>query len=151
MEHGARTEEVRALRWEHVDLTGRPDAEPPIPPSISVLRSVRDGGDTKTRKFRRRFALPRRCVDALITHRARLNRTSDPAALVFPTRAGTEMDAHNVRRAFRAVARAAGLDADAWTPRGHLGSCDTASCPCCRTQECPSSRSPGCSATAAQR
>jgi len=55
---GARTEEVRALRWEHVDLTGRPDATPPVPPSISVLRSVRVGGDTKTLKSRRRFAMP---------------------------------------------------------------------------------------------
>ena len=27
------------------------------------------------------------------------------------------MDAHNVRRAFRQVARAAGLDAEQWTPR----------------------------------
>ncbi len=34
---GARTEELRALHWEEVDLQGRED----IPPSISVLRSVR--------------------------------------------------------------------------------------------------------------
>ena len=45
---GARTEELRALRWAAVDLDGRPDATPPIPPSISVLRSVRRAGDTKT-------------------------------------------------------------------------------------------------------
>ncbi|MFC4949033.1 site-specific integrase [Pseudonocardia sp. GCM10023141] len=114
---GARTEEVRALRWEHIDLAGSPDATPPVPPSISVLRSDRVGGDTKTKKSRRRFAMPRRCVDALTVHRARLGRAPDPTALVFPTRAGTEMDAHNVRRAFRAVAKVAGLDASAWTPR----------------------------------
>ena len=50
---GARTEEVRALRWKDVDLTGNPHSTPPVPPSISVLRSVREGGDTKTRKSRR--------------------------------------------------------------------------------------------------
>lgn len=36
---------------------------------------------------------------------------------MFATRNGTELDAHNVRRAFRKVAAGAGLDADAWTPR----------------------------------
>ena len=40
---GARTEELRALTWSHVDLEG-------TPPSIMVWRSVREGGDTKTRK-----------------------------------------------------------------------------------------------------
>ena len=37
--------------------------------------------------------------------------------LVFATRYGTELDAANVRRAFRTVAAAAGLDASEWTPR----------------------------------
>jgi hypothetical protein len=38
---GARTEEVRALRWEHVDLTGRADADQPVPPrSRSCARSA---------------------------------------------------------------------------------------------------------------
>ncbi len=111
---GARTEEVRALRWADVDLTGQPDA---TPPAISVLRSVRIGSDTKTRTSRRRFALPRRCIDALTAHQARLSRTPDPNSLVFATSAGTEMDAHNVRRAFRVVLRTAGLEPEAWTPR----------------------------------
>lgn len=62
---GARTEEVRALRWRDIDFHGRPGARPPVPPSISVLRSVRADGDTKTVRSRRRFAIPRRCVDAL--------------------------------------------------------------------------------------
>jgi len=114
---GARTEEVRALRWEHVDLTGNPDATPPIPPSISVLRSVRETGDTKTRKSRRRIAIPRRCLDVLLTHRARLDPPPTGDALVFGTRNGTELDAHNVRRAFRRVVADAGLDPAAWTPR----------------------------------
>ena len=62
---GARTEELRALRWCYVDPSGSPDAAPPVPPSISVLRSVRAGGDTKTRRSRRALAVPQRCVDAL--------------------------------------------------------------------------------------
>jgi integrase len=48
---GARTEELRALRWYHVHLDGNPDARPPIPPHIEVWRSVRRGGDTKTRSL----------------------------------------------------------------------------------------------------
>jgi integrase len=59
---GARTEELRALTWDHVFLKGRPDADPP---HIAVWRSVRRGGDTKTRKSRRTLALPARCVDVL--------------------------------------------------------------------------------------
>ena len=62
---GARTEELRALRWCEVDLSGQLDLSPPVPPSISVLRSVRAGGDTKTRRSRRALAMPQRCVDAL--------------------------------------------------------------------------------------
>jgi integrase len=41
---GIRTEEARALRWDHVDL----DAA-----AVAVWRSVRSGGDTKTGKSRR--------------------------------------------------------------------------------------------------
>ncbi len=114
---GARTEEVRALRWGHVDLVGNPHSTPPVPPSIFVLRSVRQGGDTKTRKSRHRIAIPRRCVDALAAHRATLERLPDGEALVFGTRNGTELDSHNVRRAFRRIVAAAGLDPAAWTPR----------------------------------
>lgn len=56
---GARTQELRALRWEHVHLDGDPDAQPQVPPYMEVWRSVREGGDTKTRKSRRtwRFRL----------------------------------------------------------------------------------------------
>ena len=37
--------------------------------------------------------------------------------LVFTTKVGTELDAANVRRAFRRVASTAGLQADEWTSR----------------------------------
>jgi len=60
---GIRTEEARALRWDHVDLDGDPRAG--VPPHIAVWRSVRDGHDTKTQRSRRTLALPqsasRRC------------------------------------------------------------------------------------------
>ncbi|WP_226378853.1 tyrosine recombinase XerC [Pseudonocardia sp. KRD291] len=114
---GARTEELRALRWGDVDLVGQPEASPPIPPSISVVRSVRIGGDTKTRKSRRRLGMPHRCVTALRRQAARSMPSPDPDQLVFATRSGSEMDAHNVRRAFRRVTASAGLDATEWTPR----------------------------------
>ena len=114
---GARTEELRALHWSEVDLVGRPDATPLEPPSISVLRSVRVGGDTKTRKSRRRLAMPHRCVVALILRRELLNRMPAGDELVFATANGTQLDAHNVRRSFRKIIDSAGLDAGQWTPR----------------------------------
>ena len=65
---GARTEELRALTWSHLDLEGVADADPPRPPSIQVWRSVREGGDTKTRMSRRTLRLPDRAVDSLRRH-----------------------------------------------------------------------------------
>jgi integrase len=121
---GARTEELRALTWSHVDLIGQPDAVSPTPPHVMVWRSVRAGGDTKTRKSRRTLALPRRCVVALTVHRDRQAAARTVAGdrwahldLVFASETGTALDAANVRRGFRRVAAAAGLDAARWTPR----------------------------------
>ncbi|TDU87616.1 site-specific recombinase XerD [Kribbella voronezhensis] len=121
---GARTEELRALTWANLDLDGRPNAEPPVPPSIRVWRSVREGGDTKTFKSRRTLELAVRCVDALKAHRERQDVRRQAAGsrwqhhdLVFATEIGTELDAANVRRAFRKVVREAGLDPTKWTPR----------------------------------
>lgn len=58
---GARTEELRALTWKHLDLETDP-------PSMQVWRSVRRGGDTKTATSRRTLELPRRCVEVLRLH-----------------------------------------------------------------------------------
>nr|WP_245541791.1 tyrosine-type recombinase/integrase [Sporichthya polymorpha] len=121
---GARTEELRALTWSHVDLFGNPDSCQPVPPTVMLWRSARAGGDTKMRKSRRTLALPRRCVDALIEHRPRQaairlaaeSRWQD-LDLVFASALGTQLDAHNVRRAVRRVAKFAGLDPAEWTPR----------------------------------
>ena len=91
---GARTEELRALTWSHVDLEGRPataTAEA-VPPSVMVWRSVRSGGDTKTKRSWRTLALPQRCVDALREHQIRQSALKQQAGgrwqdhdLVFPS------------------------------------------------------------------
>jgi integrase len=123
---GARTEELRALTWSHVDLQGKPaTAETQaVPPSIMVWRSVRAGGDTKTKRSRRTLALPQRCVDVLRQHRIRQDALRQQAGsrwqdydLVFPSRVGTPWDASHVRREFRRVVEVAGLDPHDWTPR----------------------------------
>jgi integrase len=110
---GIRTEEIRALDWSSVDLDGNPDADPPVPPSVRVWRSVRARGDVKTEKSRRTLALPQLAVDALRAHAERDKRTD---GLVFATRTGRELDAANVRREFRKACRAAGAG-PGWTPR----------------------------------
>jgi integrase len=126
---GARTEEMRPLVWAHVDLEGKPKADPPVPPHVMVWRSVRAGGDTKTRKSRRTLALPKRSVDALRAHQVRQDRFRSSRLksttgkgwtdhdLVFASETGTELDAANVRRAFRRIAKVADLAANDWTPR----------------------------------
>ena len=55
---GVRTEEARALRWDHVDLGSEPETSLPIPPNVAVWRSVRMHGKTKTQRSRRTLALP---------------------------------------------------------------------------------------------
>jgi integrase len=121
---GARTEELRAITWSHVVLDGDEDAEPPVLPHLMVWRSVRATGDTKTPKSRRSLAISGRCVQALRTHRAAQERQRAFAGkgwketdLVFASVVGTPLDAANVRRSFRQVVRAAGLDPKQWTPR----------------------------------
>jgi integrase len=92
---------------------------------MEVWRSVREGGDTKTRKSRRTLALPARCIDVL--RRQRAQQAADRLAagegwqetsLVFTTRIGTEMDSANVRRNLRrALVDVPGIDPAEWTPR----------------------------------
>jgi len=93
---GARTEEMRALHWYDIDLVGQPDADPPVPPHLVLVRSLRAGGDTKTCKSRADVYLH------LPGHR-------DPD--------GKPMGARNVQRDFRKVMDAAGLVGRDWTPR----------------------------------
>jgi integrase len=119
---GIRTEEARALRWEHVDF-GDLDGEPPVSASAAVWRSVRAHGDTKTEKSRRTLGLPQMAADALRAHKKRqaVERLAAGAQwtdhdLVFCTRTGNALDAANVRREFRGICKTAGIG-EHWTPR----------------------------------
>jgi integrase len=134
---GIRTEEARALRWDHV-VTWADDAAgwQPVTTAgfdraragedrfaIYVWRAQRHGGDTKTDKSRRTLALPQRCVEALREHRKlqakdrlRAGALWQDHGLVFASTVGTSLSANNVIRAFRAVTEKAGLGRD-WAPR----------------------------------
>jgi len=129
---GIRTEEARALRWDHVVAWSheeggwRPVTEAGFDHerfAVYVWRSVRVDGDTKTEKSRRTLELPKEAVKALKEHRTmqaawRLEAGAlwQDHGLVFCSQVGTPLDAHNVRRAFRGVTKAAGLG-KTWCPR----------------------------------
>lgn len=69
------------------------------------------------------MALPQRCADVLRDHRDWQGQIRQAASrwhdsdLVFPSSVGTPVDASRVRRSFRKVIAAAGLDPGEWTPR----------------------------------
>lgn len=113
---GVRTEEARALRWDHVELDGEQ-------PYVAVWRSVRARGETKTEKSRRTLGLPQLAVGAL-SALSQLHEDEKRAAgekwadtgLVFATALGTALDSGNVRRMFRRITKDAGIG-ETWTPR----------------------------------
>lgn len=118
---GVRTEEARALTWDRVHL----EKEGEMPPHVEVWRSVRLGGDTKTKKSRRTLALPKDVVTVLSEHRERQAVIRKRAKgrnkwtendLVFCTRYGAELTAQSVRRTMAVALRSAGLPVE-WTPR----------------------------------
>ena len=127
---GMRTEEARALRWDHVVawVSGQwvPVCEAGFDHeqvAVFVWRAERAGGDTKTPESRRTLALPRKCVEALREHRVRQAEDRLAAGplwqdhgLVFASAVGTPMDDHNVRRMFRVITEEAGLGTG-WVPR----------------------------------
>jgi integrase len=129
---GVRTEEARALQWSHV-VAWVEDAGQWQPVTMTgfdheklavyVWRSVRAGGDTKTKKSRRTLEVPDEVARALRQHhrkqaakRLRAGETWQDHDLVFCTRNGKPLAAGNVRRAFRSITTAAGIGED-WTPR----------------------------------
>jgi len=79
---GIRTEEARAMRWEHITFGG-PDADPQVPTGAAVWCSVRSRGDTKIDKSRQTLALPQMAVDALRVHNI---RSSKPQTVAQPRR-----------------------------------------------------------------
>jgi integrase len=127
---GIRTEEARALRWDHVvtwvDGRWQPVTEAGFKHkrfAIYVWRSVRKHGDTKTEKSRRTLELPKQAAKALRQHHKRQAAQKLEAGkawqdnnLVFCSPVGTPLDAANVRRAFRLITKKAGIGEE-WTPR----------------------------------
>jgi integrase len=120
---GVRTEEARALHWDHVVASVDEQWQPVSKTgfdhqqvAVFVWRAERAGGDTKTPKSRRTLALPQKCVEALREHRVRQVKDRLSAGplwkdhdLVFASAVGTPQDVHNVRRQFRVIIEAAGL------------------------------------------
>ena len=111
---GVRSEEARALTWDHVDLNAK---------TISVWRSVRAHGDTKTNRSRRTLRIPQIAVEALqaqlrrqAEERSRAGELWQEHGLVFTTTVGSPYESHNLRRDFRKVTAAAGLGAR-WVPK----------------------------------
>lgn len=92
---------------------------------IEVWRSVRVGGNTKTKRSRRTLPLPDDVVTVLREHRERQavirarakakNRWTE-SNLVFCTRYGDELTAQSVRRTLAVALRLAALPVE-WTPR----------------------------------
>ena len=127
---GVRTEEARALRWDHVVAWVSGQWVPVLDAgfdheqvAVFVWRAERAGGDTKTPGSRRTLALPHKCVETLREHRVRQAQDRLMAGplwqdhgLVFTSAVGTPMDDHNVRRMFRAITEDAGLGTE-WVPR----------------------------------
>ena len=118
-----RTEEARALRWDHVDLDSDPDATPAVPPHVAVWRSVRAHGETKTERSRRTLGLPQAAADALrdlleiqAREQAEAGDQWQDTGLVFTTHRGAALDPANVRKMFKRICNAAGAG-DGWTPR----------------------------------
>ncbi|GAA4096519.1 site-specific integrase [Actinomadura miaoliensis] len=111
---GLRTEELRALTWADVDLKKK---------VVYVLRSDREGGDTKTKKSRRGVAVADMAVDALTALRKRQAAEKLQAGdawqghnLVFCKEDGTPYTDGDVLRRFQKITAAAGLGS-AWVPR----------------------------------
>src|SRR5262249_1009625 len=128
---GIRTEEARALRWDHVNLDtaniavwragrlggGNHNLQVPADPTAAP------GGRCAASGARGKRGLAEAAVAALQEHRVRQDEEKLAAGelwrdhnLVFTTTVGTELDAANVRRSFRTICRAAGVGDD-WAPR----------------------------------
>jgi integrase len=127
---GLRTEEARALCWDHV-VAWVGDQWQPVTDvgfdheqlAVFVWRSDRTGGDTKTPKSRRTLALAHKCSVALREQKIRQaaeqlagGRLWQDHNLVFASTIGTPLDDHNVRRQFRKITETAGLG-NTWVPR----------------------------------
>lgn len=121
---GARTEELRALTWSHLDLDGKPDADPPVLPHAMGWRSVRAGETPRPANpgapspCRSAASMP--CASNATDRPKRAGLPGTGGSITIwcsPPRWAPPLDAANVRRGFRRIATAAGLNAAEWTPR----------------------------------
>ena len=120
----ARTEELRPSR-------GTTSTWPAsLMPFLRYRHPSRCGGlyamvaNTKTKKSRRTLALPLRGANALRQYKeaqsevcGQVGTKWQALGIVFSSQVGTALDAANVRRAFRRIIKAAGLNPAEWTPR----------------------------------
>jgi integrase len=107
---GASPDELRGLHWDEVDLDGPQ-------PGISITRTMRHSGGTKTTGRRRGLGLPQLALDALKRHRKaqaaeRLaaGKRWEDNDLVFCTRLGRPVDRGNIARAFKTICANAGVE-----------------------------------------
>jgi integrase len=109
---GARPGELLALRWTDVDLA---DGTVRIERTLSERVGVKGAehfafAPTKTPRSRRTLVLSAESVGVLRAHRvAQARRLVAGLELVFTSERGTPYELSNVRRAFKAALRAAGL------------------------------------------
>ncbi len=101
---GIRTEEARALRWTEVDLADR---------TVTIIRSARSRGRTKTEGSRRTLEIPEAAAEALRLWQEQQGATDGH---VFTTASGGPVDHHNMQEQFRRLTVRAGIG-DQWVPR----------------------------------
>ncbi len=147
---GARTEELRALTWGHVDLEGDEAAVPPRPPSMQVWRSVRQGGEPRPVPL----VAPWRCQPPACSPWSSFKvdndkRLQSQGQLAIPKGWSSPRRAEDHPTPPTSDgASAPWWPRRTWTPRrGHRVNYATASCRYCPPTGCPSSKSPNCSAT----
>jgi integrase len=126
---GLRTEEARALRWDHVHL----DADSGLPPHVDVWRSVRAYGDVKTSRSRRSLALP-----VMAVQRSQNIRSVRPGLACGQVNSGRNKSSCSPLRSGRASMQATSADRSVRCAgklesvrTGPLESCATRSCRCC--------------------
>jgi len=113
---GLRPGELAGLRWPYVDIDSDTPSIEIAESAIEVDDEYVGQGAPKTNRSKRRMGLHPLLVAALVRHREeqKLLGLYDDEGIVFCTRSGTPMTKSNMRRAFQALCKNAGLGDD-WT------------------------------------
>ena len=119
---GLRTEEARALCWQHVNLDGDPHAKPPVPPHWLCGDRCACTARPRPSDHARHSASPSWPAEALrelrksqAEERLLAGERWQDTGLVFATQLGAALEAANVRKMFKRVCRLADVG-DGWTP-----------------------------------